>query len=119
VKAAVLADVGTLAVQERAEPTLGAEDEVLLAVEACGICGTDLHILSSPPSHPANVGVVLGHEFVGVAAEVGSAVRGVAAGDRVAVAPSARGAAAAFATSARTGRRTGSSSTAGWLHAWR
>ena len=54
---------------------------MLLDVEACGICGTDLHILSS------NVGVVLGHEFVGVAAEVGSAVRGVAAGDRVAVAP--------------------------------
>jgi 2-desacetyl-2-hydroxyethyl bacteriochlorophyllide A dehydrogenase len=87
VRAAVLADVGRLAVQERAEPSLGGEDEVLLDVEACGVCGTDLHILSTPPSHPANVGVVLGHEFVGVAAEVGSAVRGVAVGDRVAVAP--------------------------------
>jgi threonine dehydrogenase-like Zn-dependent dehydrogenase len=87
VKAAVLADVGTLAVQERAEPALTAADEVLLDVEACGICGTDLHILATPPGHPANVGVVLGHEFVGIAAEVGSAVLGVAAGDRVAVAP--------------------------------
>jgi threonine dehydrogenase-like Zn-dependent dehydrogenase len=87
VRAAVLADVGTLAVQERAEPTLSADDEVLLDVEACGICGTDLHILSRPPSHPANVGVVLGHEFVGIVAKVGSAVRGVAPGDRVAVAP--------------------------------
>ena len=86
-KAAVLADVGTLAVQERAEPALAADDEVLLDVEACGICGTDLHILATPPSHPANVGVVLGHEFVGTAAEVGSAVLGVAVGDRVAVAP--------------------------------
>ena len=86
-KAAVLADVGTLAVQERAEPTLGADDEVLLEVEACGICGTDLHILSTPPGHPANVGVVLGHEFVGIAVEVGRAVRGIAVGDRVAVAP--------------------------------
>jgi threonine dehydrogenase-like Zn-dependent dehydrogenase len=87
VKAAVLADVGTLAVQERAEPMLGADDEVLLEVEACGICGTDLHILSTPPGHPANVGVVLGHEFVGIAVEVGRAVRGVAVRDRVAVAP--------------------------------
>jgi threonine dehydrogenase-like Zn-dependent dehydrogenase len=87
VKAAVLADVGTLAVQERAEPTLGADDEVLLEVEACGICGTNPHILSTPPGHPANVGVVLGHEFVGIAVEVGRAVRGVAVGDRVAVAP--------------------------------
>jgi threonine dehydrogenase-like Zn-dependent dehydrogenase len=87
VKAAVLADVGTLAVQERAEPALEADDDVLLEVEACGVCGTDLHILSVPPGHPANVGVVLGHEFVGVAAEVGPAVRGVEVGERVAVAP--------------------------------
>jgi 2-desacetyl-2-hydroxyethyl bacteriochlorophyllide A dehydrogenase len=87
VKAAVLADVGTLAVQERAEPALGAADEVVIDVEACGVCGTDLHILSTPPSHPANVGVVLGHEFVGVVAEVGSGVRGVVVGERVAVAP--------------------------------
>lgn len=86
-KAAVLADVGTLAVQERAEPALGAVDDVLLDVEACGVCGTDLHILSSPPGHPANVGVVLGHEFVGIVADVGTEVRGVAIGDRVAVAP--------------------------------
>jgi threonine dehydrogenase-like Zn-dependent dehydrogenase len=87
VKAAVLAEVGTLALQERDEPTLRDEDEVLLDVEACGICGTDLHILATPPAHPANVGVVLGHEFVGIAAAVGSAVLGVAVGDRVAVAP--------------------------------
>ena len=86
-KAAVLADVGTLAVQERAEPALGADDEVLLEIEACGVCGTDLHILTTPPGHPANVGVILGHEFVGIAAEVGPGVRGVAVGDRVAVAP--------------------------------
>ena len=62
-KAAVLAEVGTLAIDERPEPSR--RDEVLLEVEACGICGTDLHILSTPPSDPAHVGVVLGHEFVG------------------------------------------------------
>lgn len=77
-KAAVFADVGTLAVEERAEPTPVEADDVLLDVEACGICGTDLHILSVPPSHPANVGVILGHEFVG---------RVVGTGERVAVAP--------------------------------
>jgi 2-desacetyl-2-hydroxyethyl bacteriochlorophyllide A dehydrogenase len=86
VKAAVLADVGTLAIEERAEPSL-ADDEVLLDVEACGVCGTDLHILSTPPSHPANVGVVLGHEFVGRVRDRGAAVESVAVGDRVAVAP--------------------------------
>jgi threonine dehydrogenase-like Zn-dependent dehydrogenase len=86
VKAAVLADVGTLAIEERAEPSV-ADGEVLLDVEACGVCGTDLHILSTPPSHPANVGVVLGHEFVGRVRERGTAVESVAVGDRVAVAP--------------------------------
>ncbi len=85
-KAAVLAEVGTLAIDERPEPSLAA-DEVLLEVEACGICGTDLHILSTPPSHPANVGVVLGHEFVGRVRERGAAVESIAAGERVAVAP--------------------------------
>jgi threonine dehydrogenase-like Zn-dependent dehydrogenase len=86
VKAAVLADVGTLAIEERAEPSI-ADDEVLLEVEACGVCGTDLHILSTPPSHPANVGVVLGHEFVGRVRERGAGVESVGVGDRVAVAP--------------------------------
>lgn len=86
-KAAVLAEVGTLAVEDRAEPALQAWDEVLLDVEACGVCGTDLHILSTPPSHPANVGVILGHEFVGRVAEAGPAVRDLKVGDRVAVAP--------------------------------
>ena len=82
----MLAEVGTLAIDERPEPSLAA-DEVLLEVEACGICGTDLHILSTPPSHPANVGVVLGHEFVGRVRERGAAVESIAAGERVAVAP--------------------------------
>ena len=86
-RAAVLADVGTLAVEERAEPAPAGADDVLVDVEACGICGTDLHILSVPPSHPANVGVILGHEFVGRIAEVGEAVRSLSSGDRVAVAP--------------------------------
>jgi 2-desacetyl-2-hydroxyethyl bacteriochlorophyllide A dehydrogenase len=86
VKAAVLAEVGTLAIEDRPEPSV-AEDEVLLDVEACGICGTDLHILSTPPSHPANVGVVLGHEFVGRVRERGSSVESLGVGERAAVAP--------------------------------
>ncbi len=86
-RAAVLADVGTLRIEERAEPHVADADEVLIDVEACGICGTDLHILSRPPSHPANVGVVLGHEFTGRVADKGPSVTGVSPGDRVVVAP--------------------------------
>jgi threonine dehydrogenase-like Zn-dependent dehydrogenase len=84
--AAVLADVGTLALVERPAPALERPDGVLLDVECCGLCGTDLHILSKPPGHPATVGVVLGHEFVGVVAEVGADVTGLRPGQRVVVA---------------------------------
>jgi threonine dehydrogenase-like Zn-dependent dehydrogenase len=86
-RAAVLADVGTLALEERPAPLLRRPDDVLLHVEACGICGTDLHILSRPPGHPADVGVILGHEIVAVVREVGDEVASVQPGDRVVVAP--------------------------------
>ena len=85
--AAVFADVGRLQVAERPVPGIERPDDVVVDVEACGICGTDLHILSEPPGHPATVGVVLGHEFVGVVSDVGEDVVAVRPGDRVAVAP--------------------------------
>lgn len=85
-RAAVLADVGTLAIVDRPLPVLGRPDDVLLEVECCGICGTDLQILRVPPGHPAKVGVVLGHEFVGVVREAGESVTSLRPGDRVVVA---------------------------------
>jgi len=71
------------------DPTPGARD-VVVEVSACGLCGTDLHILDGEfaPSLP----VTPGHEFAGVVVAVGSAVDpavdGVAVGTRVAVDPS-------------------------------
>src|SRR5512143_3901005 len=61
------------------------EDEALVDVEACGICGTDVHIVegtsrSTPP-------VVLGHEYAGTIVEMGKGVQGHAVGERVAVDP--------------------------------
>jgi len=60
-------------------------DEVLVKVTACGVCGTDLHIVegisrSSPP-------VVLGHEYAGIVVDAGEESNGFAAGDHVAVDP--------------------------------
>lgn len=71
----------------RPRPALASPADVLIAVEACGICGTDLHILEEPPGHPATPGVVLGHELVGRIAETGPEASALATGDRVVVAP--------------------------------
>ena len=79
---------GTLAVEEVPIPQVEKLDDVLLEVEAAGICGTDLHILHVPPGHPAKPGVVLGHEYTGRVVEVGRSVRHFVPGDRVVVDPS-------------------------------
>lgn len=62
-------------------PKLGC-DEVLLEVQACGVCGSDLHMWEGTQSWPMNYPVVLGHEFSGVVREVGAAVNGWRPGDR-------------------------------------
>jgi S-(hydroxymethyl)glutathione dehydrogenase/alcohol dehydrogenase len=58
-------------------------DEVVVRVAACGICGTDLHIVKGEWTRP--VPMVLGHECAGVVEAAGDAVDGVAQGDRVLV----------------------------------
>lgn len=57
------------------------ENEVLIQVKACGICGTDPHIYNG--HFPAPMPLIQGHEFSGVVVKVGSAVTSVAVGDRV------------------------------------
>ena len=82
--AAVFEAEGRLSMEERPLPILAEADEVLVAVEACGICGTDLQILATPPGHPATPGTVLGHEFVGRVVEAGPTA-GIAIGTRVVI----------------------------------
>ncbi|MFB9759870.1 galactitol-1-phosphate 5-dehydrogenase [Ectobacillus funiculus] len=62
-----------------------AENEVLVKVKACGICGSDLPRALDGKVH--SYPIILGHEFSGVVEEVGSAVEHFQKGDRVAVAP--------------------------------
>jgi threonine dehydrogenase-like Zn-dependent dehydrogenase len=83
----VFAGEGRLVYEERLVPRPLAPDDVVLSVRACGICGTDLNILATPPAHKARPGIVLGHEAVGAVVETGPAVRRVQAGDRVVIAP--------------------------------
>jgi 2-desacetyl-2-hydroxyethyl bacteriochlorophyllide A dehydrogenase len=67
------------------DPVPGPRD-VVVEVAACGICGTDLHILEGEfaPSLP----IIPGHEFTGVVVATGTDVREMVAGTRVAVDPS-------------------------------
>lgn len=78
----VLEQVGVLATRYSPIPSALAPDELLVAVHAVGICGSDLaayrgtHPYKRPPA-------VLGHEVCGEVVRVGSGVRGVLVGDRV------------------------------------
>jgi L-iditol 2-dehydrogenase len=72
--------IGDLELKDWPEPS-PAPDEVKLRVAAAGICGTDIHIIKG--EWPCRPPVVLGHEFCGTAAEVGSQVRNFKPGDRV------------------------------------
>jgi 2-desacetyl-2-hydroxyethyl bacteriochlorophyllide A dehydrogenase len=84
-KAAVIESVGRAVVAEVPDPTPGPR-EVVVEVAACGLCGTDLHILQGEfaPKLP----IVPGHEFAGEVVGAGAQVTEVAVGDRVAVDPS-------------------------------
>ncbi len=83
-KAAVFHGPGDVRIADLPEPTPG-PGEVLLAVEGCGVCGTDLHIYKGEA--PAKAGVVLGHEYGGRVLALGEGVEEPVIGQRVTVNP--------------------------------
>lgn len=78
---------GRLEYEQRPVPQVAGPDDVLVNIEACGICGTDLNILAVPAAHKATPNIIIGHEGVGLVAEVGTGVTGLKPGDRVVIAP--------------------------------
>jgi threonine dehydrogenase-like Zn-dependent dehydrogenase len=85
-RAAVFEGAGRLEIKDVPDPTPG-PDEVLVEVEACGICGSDVQIINVPPGHPSTPPVIIGHEFVGHIRAIGAAVRDQPIGGRVVVDP--------------------------------
>lgn len=86
-QAAVYRGTGRIELDERPDPEPG-PGEVLLKVGVSGICGTDLRIYEHGHSRiPEGTSRILGHELAGELAAVGSSVRGLEPGMRVAVAP--------------------------------
>lgn len=84
-KAAVFHGPGDLRLEERPRPKI-AEDELLVKVEACALCGSDARTFRFGASNITGP-VVMGHEVAGTVAEVGRGVQGYEPGQRVAVAP--------------------------------
>jgi propanol-preferring alcohol dehydrogenase len=70
---------------ERPKPNSG---EVLIEVEACGVCHSDLHVADGDWKQFAGIvkkPLILGHEIVGRVVEKGAAVKDLLVGDRVGV----------------------------------
>ena len=85
-KAAVLHEFKKpLTIEEVARPQPGA-DEVLVEVEACGVCHSDLHVADGDWTQLAGIvkrPLILGHEIAGRVVEKGARVRDLQVGDRV------------------------------------
>ena len=81
VRAAVLLEVGRRLEVRDVELEPPRAGEVLIRMAACGVCHTDLHVMTGHV--PAPLPAVLGHEGAGVVAEVGAGVGSVRPGDHV------------------------------------
>lgn len=85
-KAALLDHPHSLILTNLDPPEISSPDQVLIRVEAVGICGSEVHAFEG--THPIRVApVVLGHEMAGVIVEHGAKVSGFEIGDRVVVDP--------------------------------
>jgi L-iditol 2-dehydrogenase len=91
VKAAILEDIHKLCVVDYPEPTVKSNG-ILMRMELCGICGTDMHLYEGNMKIPFPV--IPGHEWVGVIEEIGEKAKGYEVrgqpldlGDRIIVVP--------------------------------
>ena len=83
-RAAVYRGPGMIGLESRDVPRPAATD-ILVRVRACGLCGTDVHILDG--QYPVTSGIALGHEYAGEVVETGAEVTGLQPGDTVSVDP--------------------------------
>src|ERR1700709_518020 len=110
-KAAVYHGPGSITWDEVAKPTLLADTDAIVRVDATTICGTDLHIIKGDlPS--VTDGRILGHEAVGTVDQVGPAGRNLSPGDRVLVSCGSACGACRFCRDGRFGQCLGGG---GWI----
>jgi alcohol dehydrogenase len=110
-KALVFHGPGAMAWEDVVRPTLGADTDAIVRVDATTICGTDLHILRG--DLPAMVdGRIIGHEAVGTVVETGAAVKNLHPGDRALVSCVSACGACRYCRDGRYGQCTGGG---GWI----
>ena len=86
-KVPVFIGEGKLALKDVAVPQTDNENNILIKIDQCGICGTDLNIMAVPPAHNAKKGIIIGHEAVGKVVDIHGSANKLKVGDRVVVAP--------------------------------
>lgn len=112
--AAVFHGPDDLRLEEVARPHAG-PGEAVIRITLTTICGTDLHIMRG--EYAVAPGLVIGHEPVGVIAELGSGVHGYEIGDRVlvgAITPCGQCRACLSAQSSQCGHGDGTKAVGGW-----
>lgn len=82
-RAAVFHKPGDIRVDNVPDPQILDPRDVILRVTSTAICGSDLHILSG--AVPQKEEMIMGHEFMGIVEETGSAITNLKKGDRVVV----------------------------------
>lgn len=101
----------SMAWEEVDKPTIDADTDAIVRVDATTICGTDLHILKGDVPAVTD-GRILGHEAVGTVESVGAGVKNVKAGDRVLVSCISACGACRFCRESRYGQCIGGG---GWI----
>ncbi|MDF2725322.1 MAG: Zn-dependent alcohol dehydrogenase [Paenibacillus sp.] len=69
--------------REVPKPELIGPKDVIIQIQAAGVCGSDLHMYHNSQGFPVKRPVTLGHEYSGIVVEVGAGVTQVKKGDRV------------------------------------
>jgi 2-desacetyl-2-hydroxyethyl bacteriochlorophyllide A dehydrogenase len=83
-QAAIFSGPHNISVEDYSLPKIK-DNELLIKVGACGVCGTDFHIFEGDA--PAKPPVILGHEYVGEIVDLASNIKNFKIGDRIAVNP--------------------------------
>ena len=88
-KAMLMTGIREMEMREVADPVIERPDDVLLRMEAVGICGSDVHYYTTGRigDQVVTEPFTLGHECAGTVVEVGPAVKSLKPGDRVAIEP--------------------------------